>query len=81
MSGHGCGQTPTSSVRVCVLLAVDDDGRALGPGEATPVLDLLDQVDQILRFLRQLAVPPLQELEVLHFLARFRLLIRAWLRC
>lgn len=58
------------SLCVCevVLLAVDNDGRAPRPREATSVLDLLDQVGQILRFLRHLFVPPLQELEVFHLL-------------
>lgn len=55
---------------------MDDDGRAAGPPEATPVLNLLYQVHQILRFLRQLSVPPLQELEVLHLMALFGLLKR-----
>lgn len=73
----------TGSVRVrvfpkLVLRAVDDDGGVPGPREATPARDLLYQVDQILRFLRQLSVPPLQKLEVLHLLAHFHLLI--WVR-
>lgn len=56
-----------------VLLAVDENGRAPGPRQTTFVLDPPDQVEQILCFLWHLPVPPLQELEVLHLLARFRL--------
>lgn len=60
-----------------VLLAVDNDGSALWPCEATSVLDLLDQVGQLLWFLRHLSVPPLQELEVFHLLVCVGLLTQA----
>lgn len=71
---HGWGQT--LSVFSVALLAVDDHGRAPRPCEAAPVLDLPDQVSQVLRFLRQLSVPPLQELEVFHLLVNLPLLTR-----
>lgn len=49
------------------LLAVDHDGSApLWFAAATALLDVLDHVREILRFLRQLSARPLQELEVFH---------------
>ena len=50
-----------------VLLAVDHDGHVpLWSAAATAVLDVLDHVREILRFLWQLAARPLQELELFH---------------
>lgn len=67
-------KSPEDIFHEVVLLAVDHNGRAILRSAATALLDVLDHVRQILRFLRHLSVFPLQELEVIHWPIVFPLL-------
>lgn len=56
-----------------VLLAVDHGGHCLGVAAVAAAFDLFDEAGQVLRFLRQLAARPLQELELFHLTTVFPL--------